>query len=539
MVGVAVVGGEQHLAARGQHRADDPARALVHGLDGLDRRLEHAGVAHHVAVGKVQDDDVVFAALDAPHALVGHEVGAHFGLQVVGCHLGAGDEGPVLALEGRLDAAVEEEGHVGVFFGLGDAQLGEALFGQILAHDMGEGLGLEGHLHVGHGDVVLGEADVVHRQAAQAALKAGEGVVDKGAGDLPRAVGAEVEEDHGVARRNPAALAGDGGDHELVGHAGGIAFFHDLHRAALVALAVYEGGVGLFHPVPAVVAVHGVVAAGDGGDFAHAQLGELLLELLDVALAGIGRDVAAVHDGVHVQLGGAQVLCQVQQAEQMLDVAVHAARGEKAHQMDGFAALDGGLHGPHNGLVFADGAILDGFGDAGELLVHDAARTDVGVAHLAVAHLAVGQANVHAGGADGGVGAGGEQTVQVGGAGGHNGVAVGLFGHPAEAVEDAEHERLFGHESHSFVENRARRPPQRAGGALKSRNGRGKLTCRPQPADESCQKQRPPPAFCAQAQNARAAPPFQSGTRCAALKRKACGEVICRPQPQWLQRRQP
>ena len=130
---------------------------------------------------------------------------------------------------------------------------------------------------------------------------------------------------------------------------------------------------------------------------------------------------------------------------------MHAAGAQQAHHVDGLAVLNGGLHGIHDGLVLADGAVLNGLGDAGQFLVHDAARTDVGVAHLAVAHLAVGQAHVHAGSADGGVGAAGEQLVQVGGIGGHDGVAVGFAGHPAEAVQDAEHQGLFRHKRRSSL----------------------------------------------------------------------------------------
>ena len=88
-------------------------------------------------------------------------------------------------------------------------------------------------------------------------------------------------------------------------------------------------------------------------------------------------------------------------------------------------------------------AVLDALGDAGELLVDDAAGADVGVAHLAVAHLAVRQPHVHAGGPDGGIGILGKKAVQVGGAGRHDGVALDLIGHPAEAVHDTEQYRFF------------------------------------------------------------------------------------------------
>ncbi len=47
----------------------------------------------------------------------------HAGLQVIGGDLGRGYHVAVLAVEGSLDTAVEEEGHVGVLLGLGGVEL--------------------------------------------------------------------------------------------------------------------------------------------------------------------------------------------------------------------------------------------------------------------------------------------------------------------------------------------------------------------------------------------------------------------------------
>ena len=92
---------------------------------------------------------------------------------------------------------------------------------------------------------------------------------------------------------------------------------------------------------------------------------------------------------------------------------------------------------------------LDGLGDEGELLVHDAACAHVGVADLGVAHLAVGQADSHAGSVDGGHGVFCHQSIQMGGLGGHHGVAVGLVRHPAEAIHDAQKNRFLCHKMES------------------------------------------------------------------------------------------
>ena len=71
VVGVAVVGGHDADAARLVHRLHDPAEALVHGLDGLHRGLDHPGVADHVRVGEVDDPEAEVALAPALHERVG------------------------------------------------------------------------------------------------------------------------------------------------------------------------------------------------------------------------------------------------------------------------------------------------------------------------------------------------------------------------------------------------------------------------------------------------------------------------------------
>ena len=61
VVGVAVVGGHDADAAGFVHRLDDPAEALVHGLDCLHGGLDHPGVADHVRVREVDDPEAEVA----------------------------------------------------------------------------------------------------------------------------------------------------------------------------------------------------------------------------------------------------------------------------------------------------------------------------------------------------------------------------------------------------------------------------------------------------------------------------------------------
>ena len=110
LFGIAVVGGDEGAAAGVQYSGNHLIHAGIHSLNSLDRSLEYASVADHIAVGEVQDDHIVLAALDALDALGSDLGGAHLGLQVVGGNLGAGDNAAVLTLVGSFHAAVEEEG---------------------------------------------------------------------------------------------------------------------------------------------------------------------------------------------------------------------------------------------------------------------------------------------------------------------------------------------------------------------------------------------------------------------------------------------
>ena len=115
-------------------------------------------------------------------------------------------------------------------------------------------------------------------------------------------------------------------------------------------------------------------------------------------------------------------------------VAVDAAGREQTEQMQGavvrFAVVDRLVHR----LVLEEIAVLDTLGDAGELLIYDAARAHVGVADLAVTHLTVRQTYIETRRADHGKGILEEQLVKMRRARIVDGVAV--LGSDTKAVHD-------------------------------------------------------------------------------------------------------
>ena len=139
---------------------------------------------------------------------------------------------------------------------------------------------------------------------------------------------------------------------------------------------------------------------------------------------------------------------QLGHGQDVVLVAVHATRREQTQQVDRLARGDRGIDRRGQGGDGGKRALLDGLGDAGEVLVDDAPGPQVHVADLGVAHLAVRQAHVAAIGVDQAVGLLLPQAVHHRSAGGEDGVVGGRFV-VAVAVEDDQGYRTrgtgFGH----------------------------------------------------------------------------------------------
>lgn len=131
--GIAVIGGDQQgapLPIGGFHQS---AHAVIHGGDGGGCGLHLPRMAHHVGIGVVDHHQGVDAFVDGGDAAVGEGSGGHLGSLVVGGHPRGGHQVAVFAVEGLLDAAVEEIGDVRILLRFGGAQLAQPVFGDHLA----------------------------------------------------------------------------------------------------------------------------------------------------------------------------------------------------------------------------------------------------------------------------------------------------------------------------------------------------------------------------------------------------------------------
>lgn len=312
---------------------------LINGLDGRvsglatpDRGFVNAGMADHIGGREIVHQKPVFVVADAFHELVGHSLGGHLGLEVVGGDFRGGNEVAVLEGELLLDAAVEEEGHVGVLLGLGDVALRDGClaerFGEDVAHvlrDEGDGEGVFGVVgrHGGEGDV-LRVGEIGFRGAVDIAEELG---------DFPDAVGAVVEEEAGVVVVDAGVGAvDDDGFEELVVLAGGVAGFDRGDRVGGVfAFAQDDAFHADFDAVPPLVSVHDVVSADHGGDLRlAAHGGDLGEEVAHVPGAGFGVGVTAVAEEVDEDFGDGHFFGDLEEGVEVVDVTVNAAIADQA-----------------------------------------------------------------------------------------------------------------------------------------------------------------------------------------------------------------
>ncbi len=280
-------------------------------------------MANHVAVGVVDDDEVILFGAYSVHEADSHLIRAHLGLQVVGLHFRRGHEYAVFAGKGLFAASVEEEGDVGVLLGLGDVQLLQAVRREVFGEGVADDL-------LGEEDMHALERIVIRRHAVVAQpLDRGHAldrVLCEGNGDFAGAVVAVVEEYDDVPGEDASVYGavyyrGE----ELVGHPVFVRVGHSLdHIVSLQPLAASQHVVCELDALPAVVAVHGIEASYNGGDCAGGGRA-MLLQVAQEARAALGVGVAAVSETVYVEFVDAVVLGNVAEGEYMSERRVYAA----------------------------------------------------------------------------------------------------------------------------------------------------------------------------------------------------------------------
>lgn len=399
--GVAVVGGDNHHAAKFVDFFSDSGELKVDGFHGGDGGLDFCEVADHVAPRKVKADE--FVLIEIFQHGVGDFRGFHPRAGVKREGVGV-DFDVVFPLGFVVAVAVEVISDVAKFDGLRDGKLVDAVLAEesvewVVDFDGRDELVFR-HMSVGVIFGHAGENDVFG--VVVATVKVGKVDVGEGLGDFDGAVGAEVVIDEAVAFFDLAdglvVFVNNNEGGEILVLDFGVLFAESFDGFGGGAEVVFGGAAehipAFFNhgPIVFVTVAYCNHTAGATGDFVVTVSGFKAFEegfkAVDVFWFALRRDVAAVKDKVHADSGNVLRVGHDNHFFQMYDCGVDVAVREDAGEVEsGFVLLDiVNNFGPSGGVPdFAGGESVFDFGDA---LFNDLAGAKGVVANFAVAHVA-------------------------------------------------------------------------------------------------------------------------------------------------------
>ena len=286
-----------------------------------------------------------------------------------------------------------------VFLGLGHVELRPARFRERLRERPG-GLGRERHLDrqaILEGRHRHDERDRRHRAAARRRpVEAVEVRQGQRTGQLPRAVGAEIGMDDGVAIADEAVDAVDDRRYdELIGLATRVRLVdRGDSRLRMSPLAVDDRVVTALRPLPAGVAVHRPVAPADRTDPRVGMRGrQPSLEVGDEPQRRGRRRIAAVEQRLDPHVPDALTGSERHERDEMAIVGMDATGTDQADDVEPPVVACGPPAGFEERGALGEAAIRDRGVDPREILQDGFPRTEVEVTDLRVAHLSGRQAD--------------------------------------------------------------------------------------------------------------------------------------------------
>ena len=215
-----------------------------------------------------------------------------------------------------------------IFFGFRNAQLVQSMLRQYLTQGILNLLRRKGY-RCGNRCIILRHTHIIYRACTLGTCKIREVLIMQCTGNFTRSVRTEVEENHTVTGSDFAIYAVNSeGFNKLIRYACGIGcLYAGSGTCGFAALAQHQCFIGTLHTLPALVAVHCVIASADGSNLAYANLRHAIFQLMDIFQRCFRTDITAVEESMHINLGQSFNLRHADKCQKMLNVAMNAAVG--------------------------------------------------------------------------------------------------------------------------------------------------------------------------------------------------------------------
>ena len=323
MIGVAVIGSDYGLITHLFGSLHDLAQTLVNHLHGLFYGGIDARMTHHVGIGEIYHNPIVLVGLECLYELFLDFVCRHLGLQVVGSHLGRGYQYAVFARKRFFTPSVDERGDMGIFLGLCDVQLLQALAGDVFAEGIIQVILGEEYVYAREG-VIVGRHAVV--------LQVGNGLhallrhvfLREHYGQFLGAVASEVKEDDHVAFLDSTVdVAVYEWLHKLIGvlvllGMSVVARLYSFHHVVhLAPLAADEQVVSQLDAIPVLIAVHGIETTDDRRNTSYTCFVHVPLYVGNETLARPRIGITTVHEAVYIAVRDVVLLGYIKELHKM------------------------------------------------------------------------------------------------------------------------------------------------------------------------------------------------------------------------------
>jgi len=306
---------------------------------------------------------------------------------------------------------------MGIFFRFGNPYLLQSGTGNNLPKRIGHIVLIEDNPHSLEGVIITGHGIILQRQRLHAQFR--HIFLGQHHSNLTKPVRTVIDTDDHIPLLNQSyrttVLGNHHREYELIGYLrsiGSTDCFHSILKSG--SLTGNKQVIGLLHPFPAFVPIHGIVPANHRGD-AGGRFLEVFCKSRHKALSAPGVRIPAIGDGVDKHLLKSEIGSHIAKFVHMRVHGMYPAVGDQTNQMNGFTLIPGIRKCLRQGRILSNAAIFTGQIDLDQILIEDSSGTYVEVSYLGVSHHSVGESHAAATSQQLGMWIRGRKCVHIGG----------------------------------------------------------------------------------------------------------------------------
>src|SRR5574344_2124444 len=305
VVCIAMIGSQKDYITVSDCSGDYFLNAFVDASNCLANGIIDTCVPYHISIREVQDDHIFLLSIDGFYKFFSNFWCAHFRLKVVSGYLWRIYQNPVFILEWGFTTAIEEEGHVSIFFRLCYPELTFSCIRNSLSQCLFHYFLVEKNVETFEVGLIRSKAAIIQWKCLHSEVR--HILLCEDNGDFPCTVVAEIEEYYCISflylgNRLAFGICDDDRFDEFVCDfclVRGLDAFNS--GCELIPFAFYQHVVSQLYTIPSLIPVHSIETTADGSNFTSG-LGHMLFQVCYETFAAARVGVTTVHKAMYVDI---------------------------------------------------------------------------------------------------------------------------------------------------------------------------------------------------------------------------------------------